>query len=153
MAAQDRMDIVLRPATAADAALLLRWRNDPSTRAQSRRQEPLDWPQLIAPPPGAERETLVAELAGIPVGSMHFDYRAGECELSWTVAPERRGAGIGAAMVQAAMAQVRAEHMTAEIKASNLASQRIAEKLGFACIGEQDGMTVWRRTKPKGRSA
>ena len=59
-----------RPATAADERLLLAWRNDPATRAASRRTEVVDaaaharWLADVLTDP--ERVLLVAERAGEP---------------------------------------------------------------------------------------
>ena len=155
--------IALRPATPADAALLLAWRNDPETRRNSRRQHALSWAELIAAPVGAERATYVGESDGRPVGSVHIDRAAGpdgglRYELSWTVAPGARGRGIGKALVAAALAEAErlggwsgALAIVAMIKPENIASSRIATSLGFIAEGEQDGLVIWRRRGPEGR--
>src|ERR1700722_2452284 len=69
--------------------------------------------------------------------------------MSWTVAPEHRGRGVGAAIVQLAVTRMTGERVFAEIKAANLASRRIAEKSGFRLRGDRDGMLVyWRFCTP-----
>jgi RimJ/RimL family protein N-acetyltransferase len=141
----------LRRATEADAALLLAWRNDPLTRANSRRQHALSWEELITPPPGAIRDTYIGESEGRAIGSIHLDRDSARCELSWTVAPAERGRGWGKALVAAAIAEARASapaggaiDVVAMIKPENHASQRIAESLGFLAEGEHQGLVLWR---------
>ena len=141
------MRLTLRPVREADAALLLAWRNDPETRANSRRQHPLTWAELTVAPPGAHREIFVAEEDGIPIGQATHDYRQDDCELSWTVAPEHRGRGVGTAIVAAAVAAARARLLIAVIKPDNAASARIAERIGFTPVAERDGLSVWRLSK------
>jgi RimJ/RimL family protein N-acetyltransferase len=138
------MTLVLRRAEETDAERLLAWRNDPETRANSRRQHILTWAELIEAAPGTQRETYVGEIDGNPVGSVRLDYTGQDCELSWTVAPESRGHGIGRALVAAAIAQARTNMLIAAIKPDNLASRRIAEALGFTQYGEEQGLEVWR---------
>lgn len=139
------MTLSLRLATEADAPFLLAWRNDPETRANSRRTHELTWPELIeAPVKGVRRETYVAEIDGVPVGSVRLDYEEELCEVSWTVAPTRRRRGIGLGMVRLAVAQCTARVLLAEIKPTNTASRRIAERAGFIEIGEREGFEIWR---------
>jgi Acetyltransferase (GNAT) domain len=70
-------------------------------------------------------------------------------EMSWTVAPEHRGKGVGAAIVQLAVSRMTGERVFAEIKAANFASRRIAEKSGFRLREDRDGMLVyWRGCTP-----
>ena len=53
------------------------------------------------------RRLYVAERQGIPVGTLRVDRRDDACELSWTVAPEFRGRGIGTRMVMMVAASTR----------------------------------------------
>lgn len=143
----DKVTITFRLATTADAPLLLAWRNDPVTRANSRRQHTLSWEELMEAAAGTTLETYVAEDAGVPVGSVRLVYQAGECELSWMVAPEKRRMGYGEAMVRAAVQVAKAPTLIAVIKPANAASLRIAESLGFQQIQERDGLLVWQLKK------
>lgn len=121
----------LRKATMADAKILHRWRNDPLTREQSVNAEEVWWPEhlawLKASLANKSRRLMIAEQDGQPVGTVRIDYGQ-ETELSWTVAPEYRGNGLGKAMVQAALPQ---GPVIARIKADNIASQKIAAQAGF----------------------
>ena len=55
-------------------------------------------------------------------------------EVSITVAPERRGTGIGRAMLQAACAQMAEADIEAAIRPDNLASRKLFESCGFTPI-------------------
>lgn len=119
-----------RPVTMADADLLLAWRNDPETREQSRntsiveRDGHIAW--LKASLSNPTRKLSIAEIDGRPVGTIRTDTSGGVCELSWTVAPQARGKGIGKAMVKAIADEIDIP-VRSEIRANNEASKRIAE--------------------------
>lgn len=141
--------LTLRPACAADAALLLAWRNDAGTRGASHSTRPITpeeharW--LAATLDNPHRQLLVAEEQGVPVGSVRADRDPqGDChELSWTVAPDARGRGIGARMV-GLLVQRLGGAVRAEIKPGNHASMRIAQAAGLHFAGERDGVLHYR---------
>lgn len=134
----------LRPATMNDAGVLFAWRNDPETRANSVNSDPVAWADhcawLKASLANPDRDLLIAELDGMPVGTVRID-RGDETEISWTVSPEHRGKGVAKYMVALASPSGRA---VARIKPANIASQKIAESVGFR-LAEVDGLQVWRR--------
>jgi RimJ/RimL family protein N-acetyltransferase len=138
----------LRRATIDDADLLLRWRNDPLTREASRNsaevsaEEHIAW--LTDSLDRADRKLLVAEENGAPVGVVRADFSDRVWELSWTVAPEARGRGVGKRMVALLAAQI-SEPIRAEIKAANIASARIAEYGGMEFDRRVDGILHYRR--------
>jgi len=127
-------ELSLRRAKLSDAGLLLEWRNDPLTRRMSRNREAIDpaahtsWLEALLRDPA--RQLYVAELGGIPVGTVRADLDQGVWELSWTVAPSHRARGIGARML-AALADLIDDPIRAEVKAGNAASIRIAERAGM----------------------
>lgn len=141
-------DIRLRPATLADADLLLAWRNDPATRAASRdggevaRPTHLEW--LAATLASESRQLYVCEQDGRPVGTLRCDWSGGECELSWTVAPEARGRGIGQRCVALLAAEIAAP-LRATVKAGNDASARIAMAAGMVLEGREGDLLRFRR--------
>lgn len=122
----------LRPAKLEDALLLLAWRNDPLTRAMSQSHDPIDlethtsWldRRLSQADPGL----YIVERGGIAVGTIRID---GE-EISYTVAAECRGQGLGTGMLTLAHAQFGAKQ--ARILRDNLASQRAAQKAGHIVV-------------------
>lgn len=124
-------EIELRKATFADAATLLRWRNDPVTRAMSlsnetvRQGDHLAWLSRVLA--DSRRQLLVGVYDGYPIGTARID-RGGETEISWTIAPEWRGCGFCSALIAAAVPD---GHVVARIKVGNIASQHAAARNGF----------------------
>lgn len=138
----------LRPAVLEDAELLLAWRNDPVTRSSSRNTWPvteaehLAWLRQVLGDPN--RRLFIAEENGVPVGTVRADFDGRAHELSWTVAPEARGRSVGRRMVQLVVGRAGGP-LRAQIKASNLASIRIAETAGMHLAGEREGMLQYER--------
>lgn len=139
--------ITLRRATLDDTQRLFDWRNDPITCANSVNTEPVQWDghvnwlkkSLVS----EDRKLLVAEIDGVPVGTVRYDRHPNGWELSWTVSPEHRGRGVGRKMVQAALDELPAHYAT--IKRENIASQKIAKSVGFA-LSKDDDLQEWVRT-------
>ena len=140
----------LRRATMADAHMLLRWRNDPATRAASHNTDEvsldghLRW--LAATLENPRRDLWIAEDDG-PVGTVRADHSDGVAELSWTVAPERRGHGVGSRMVSLAASQIDGP-IRAEVKVGNEASRKIAESAGMTLEREEGGVLYFARHTP-----
>lgn len=146
--AEDRA-LIFRPAVMDDAARLLSWRNDPETRAQSRSTalvtlaEHQAWLAAVLADPN-RRLFIVEDKSGMAVGTMRFDHQQDETEISWTVAPEARGRGIGRIMVAQALAQTSGVAVAC-IRPGNEASLAIAHAAGFAPAGMRGEMTLWKR--------
>lgn len=143
----------LRDAVLSDAGDLFRWRNDRKTRLWSRDTSDVCWDQHLAwlksTLRNPDRQLLIAEDERGAVGTIRLDLLDGVWQMSWTVAPEHRGKGVGAAIVQLAISRMTGERVFAEIKAANFASRRIAEKSGFRPRGDRDGMLIyWRWCAP-----
>jgi RimJ/RimL family protein N-acetyltransferase len=131
--------LLIRRATLQDALDILRWRNDPLTRSMSRDTTIIDadahlaWFARALEDPS--RLILVAEAAGEKLGMARFDEAGGRWEANINLAPEARGRGLGAPLLQAALG-VFAEvwptmAVEAEIRPENTASIRIFESSGF----------------------
>jgi RimJ/RimL family protein N-acetyltransferase len=135
--------ITLRAASFDDAATLYRWRTDQATRAASHDTTEITFDAhtawLTKPLADPTRTSYIAEHNGLPVGTVRADLRDGVCRLSWTVAPEYRGQGLGTEMVGLLAASIRGP-ITADVKLGNLASIRIAESAGMRLAREQDGI-------------
>lgn len=121
--------IIVRPATADDAALLLGWANEPTTRAAGYHPEPIDpdtHRRWLADRLGAPGRRLYIGLDdGMPVGPVRIDIDAdGRAEVGISVAPAARGRGVGrgllAAGLAAALADTVADAARADADAADL---------------------------------
>jgi len=132
----------------ADAKALFEWRNDPMTRAAShntaeiRFEDHLAWLESSLADPS--RLLYVAEINGEPVGTVRADQSGGTWELSWTVAPSRRGSGIGK-RIASKLALSITDPVRAEVRSGNIASMRIAEHVGMRFAREVDGFLHYER--------
>lgn len=132
-----------KPATLSDARLLWRWRNDPATRRQSGNQNHVPWDthrawlarRLGAPGFGL---WLAVDGNGAPLGQLRLEStRAGRHEVSISVAPGRRGRGIGTAMLRQAPRRLNGKavrRLLARIKPENAASAIAFLRAGFRFI-------------------
>jgi RimJ/RimL family protein N-acetyltransferase len=143
--------VFLRGLLEKDSELLLKWRNHPDTRRNSLHTEEVSpedharWFQnMIINRP---QEVLVATIEGEPVGVIRFDWSPGNdtCEISLTVAPEHRGKGVGFAMAENFIHDMHNVRIVARIKAHNLPSRRIFEKLGFHTIGDDKELLLYAK--------
>jgi RimJ/RimL family protein N-acetyltransferase len=145
--------IVLRRATLADAALLLRWRNDKASRASAFRSE------VVTPDEHARwlsrklddplTVIWVAERESVAVGQVRIDLtdeREGEVDL--TVAPGARGRGYAAEILRLATEALTGLDITAvvaQVRDHNEASLRAFRRAGFVEVQRRPGVIVLRR--------
>lgn len=146
--------MLFRLATMADAGALWRWRNDTETRRWSRLSEPVSWElhvswleSSLARP---DRTLLIAVSDNAPVGTGRLDFEPTGTELSWTIAPERRGRGLGTALVRY-LAAVAGPSAFAAIHAEHAASRHIAEAAGFVVIRTEGVWEHWIRPSDPAR--
>jgi RimJ/RimL family protein N-acetyltransferase len=133
--------VQMRPADDGDTATLLRWRNDPVTRAGSRDTREVGPEQhrawLSATLTAPDRHLLVARDDAGDLGTLRWDrVGAGEWEVSLTVAPERRGRGLAAPLLRAgedwlAEHEPAAHTMLAAVHVDNAPSQRLFDTAGY----------------------
>lgn len=139
-------DLVARSANMRDAAALLDWRNDTTTRLNSRTHEEVSREDHVRWLSGAiaspNRHLLLLEEQGEPVGTVRWDREEGDFweqvwEVSITVAPRHRGRGLAVGMLLAAEKWLREEstgdaiRLIAAIHESNLASRRTFARAGY----------------------
>jgi len=147
--------IWLLPVTWDDSADLLRWRNDPTTRNNSRSnkvvsQEDHDaWMAACMSPAHPKGKVWVADVDGTSVGVIRINL---DLEVSITVAPEHRGKGYAKEMLRQVCAKFQGNYydtycLDAEIKTTNVASQYVFEQCGFKMIS-CDGEYMQYRREP-----
>jgi UDP-2,4-diacetamido-2,4,6-trideoxy-beta-L-altropyranose hydrolase len=139
----------LRRAASDDSRLLWEWANDPTVRSSSFSPSPIPWETHEAWFAEKLRQEkcliLIAEdEQGSPVGQIRFDTRPdGACEVDVSVAPAKRGKGLGEALirrgVQIVLREKRCLGVHAFVKAENQASRRAFESAGFENLGEEVG--------------
>ncbi|MGZ4965951.1 MAG: GNAT family N-acetyltransferase [Limisphaerales bacterium] len=141
------MEIKLRKATLEDANLLLHWRNDPSARRQFGNSnevtwdEHVQWLKLTLQEKISDRILTIAEVAdGRAVGTVRGDLKEnGYYDLSYTVAPEWRGQGIGVAMATRFVSEyLSGKKVQCRVNEGNVASEKIAHALGFAPVSKTE---------------
>lgn len=139
--------MILRPATLADAEILLAWRNDPVTRANSHHETPvmpLDhraWLQRALESPAIR--LYVAEANGTRIGSGRLDlFEFGvTATLSLTVAPAHRGCGYSPQIIQGLRDEAErlgVKVLTATVLPHNIPSLRAFLSAGFVPVGPVD---------------
>lgn len=134
-----------RRATAEDSAALLAWRNHPDTRRLSFDPEVIAaatherWFAAVLADP--DRELLIVERAGAPLGVLRYDIAtgsaAGRARVSVYLVPGLAGQGWGARLLLAGETWLRRHRpdactLEAEIAAANVASVRAFQAAGFA---------------------
>lgn len=128
--------------------MLLEWRNNPATREASHNTalisevEHIQWMTRILA--NENRKLYVAEIDGVPAGTVRVDSEVLGYELSWTVSPMMRNSGIGKTIVSLVGNGI-PESIRAEIKTGNIASIRIAEEAGMVFELEEKGVLHYRR--------
>ncbi|MBL8616171.1 MAG: UDP-2,4-diacetamido-2,4,6-trideoxy-beta-L-altropyranose hydrolase [Deltaproteobacteria bacterium] len=129
----------LRPASMEDAATLFSWANDPAARAASVHSAPVPWEGhlawLQARVDSPQHAIFILEHEGAPAGVVRFADEGARWRLSYSLAPEARGRGLGRALVQRGLLAIAGKGPTAvlaEVKADNIASLLTFRRLGWA---------------------
>lgn len=144
---------MLRKATKEDSQRLFDWRNDAETRQQSLNTALIEWPThehwlaktLVNP----DRQLFIFEENGIPVGTCRIDRETENnhevFELSWAIAPEQRGKGLGKKMLGELLTleELCGKLIKATIKGDNLASVKMVEKFGFHFDRNEKDANIW----------
>lgn len=138
--------LLLRPATAADADLLLEWRNDPTTRAASfssaevPRADHIRWLErkLVDP----DCALLIVEEGGEPVGQVRLERHGETAEVHIALAPEARGRSVGRRALRAAVAEAPAllgvRRVRARVKRENEGSRSAFAAAGFRVAADEE---------------
>jgi UDP-2,4-diacetamido-2,4,6-trideoxy-beta-L-altropyranose hydrolase len=133
----NEIELTHRKATLADCRLYWHWANDPEVRRSAFNSEPISWekhqewfPSRLSDPNSI---LLIFESQYGPVGHIRLDGGAAQRTISYSVARQYRGKGIGKKIMSEMIAASPpfARRFLAEVKKENLASANIFEKLGF----------------------
>ncbi len=142
-----------RRAAMDDARLLWTWANDAETRRNAFSKAPIAYETHVVwlqrrLASETTRLLIFADAIG-PVGQVRFDVAHDVAEVSIVVAPDRRGAGHGRAMLSEALSALRAEHGSrvrprARVLAHNGRSLAMFRAGGFVSMGveRRDGEDV-----------
>jgi RimJ/RimL family protein N-acetyltransferase len=141
------MSLEFRLATEADTELLFQWRNDFQTRKLSLQPEPVPWEGhkewVRASLKNSLRRIYIVMDQGQTVGTLRSDASSDAQmpykELSWTVAPEKRGHGYGRRMLSEFVMKFPGKY-SARIKKENTASIKIAQAAGFSILKEENNV-------------
>jgi UDP-2,4-diacetamido-2,4,6-trideoxy-beta-L-altropyranose hydrolase len=132
----------VRPATMNDAAVMLRWRNDPTTRAVSRdgaiisAQTHNAWLQRTLA--DADRCLLVGQVGNVEIGVIRFDGLGNEeSEVSLYLDPALVGLGLGRWLLRAGEAHLQTlqpvtRTLVATVLDGNVGSQRMFAACGYS---------------------
>ena len=144
----------------ADGVLLWKWRNDPTTRRMFRKSHVIPWQEhaawLAHVLQDPSKTLLIARDAAGPVGVLRFDaVGKGHAEVSINVNPERRGRGLGKAILAAgcryAFGELHLAELSAGIKPDNASSIAIFERVGFHFLGVREGLNTYGLTAERFR--
>lgn len=128
----------LRAATSGDAELLLGWSNEPATRAASFNRDPIaqvDHVRWLDERLRDPDSLLFIGERATPAGQVRFQRDGDEAAISVSVAPECRGRGVAASLVdagvRAAFDRWAVSRIRAEIRRDNVASMAVFADAGF----------------------
>lgn len=146
-----------RLVTLDDAEMLLEWRNDPITRAFSINQDVVEYDDHIAWLNRVLDDEIkddcpkIAEVDGKPIGTIRaVQVGKEDYYLSWSIAPAARGNGYGTKMLQKLVDGFKSgTTFTALIKPDNVASVKMAEKVGFRLRSEGSDLNEYEMIKKR----
>lgn len=143
----------IRLATRADAEILWEWAN--SAREWSLSSDPIPWHDHVLWFEGVlddpNRTIYVGESDGL-VGSVRFDRADDQVEVSITVAPGRRGEGLGRRLLDATCEAYGPAVFVAQVKIDNVASMALFRH--WEPVEEAGGIARFLRgsSEPQGSS-
>jgi len=137
--------VELRRARPEESVILLQWANDPETRRQSFRTDPIALEEHRRWFAEKIREPHVLFLIGMDqdtaVGTLRFEPDGDAALVNITIDPFRRGRGYGSDLLRAgvrfAVEQDYARRFRALVKATNVHSMKCFFNAGFSKVGEQ----------------
>ena len=142
-----RHNLILREAVIEDATNLLEWRNHPSTRRASFDSKPINYSEhmkwLHEKLADEKCVIYIAEHNGHAVGMVRAEEIKDEYELSWVIAPDKRGQGHGKHMLKAILTKLD-KQAYAKIRQDNEASLKMAESSGMYYCQENENFLIYK---------
>jgi UDP-2,4-diacetamido-2,4,6-trideoxy-beta-L-altropyranose hydrolase len=155
----------LRPALLSDMLTYFRWTNDPETRRQSFKTDPVPlkdhiaWFQARHSDPACRLYVLEEE--GEPAGQIRFQREAEGIWISFSVDPRHRGRGLGAELLRFGPVHLRKDEpswsdapVLGAVKPDNAASHKAFLHAGYrkTAEGKESGETLTTYAYPEGKS-
>lgn len=138
-ALETERDISIRKATKNDLLTYFKWANDPEVRQNAINNSPIPlenhsrW--FSARLKSKNALLFLLEKKGIPMGQVRFDKTENSWEIDYSIDKKFRGKGFGEIILKHAILEFRKKHfsddISAKVKHSNTASNRVFEKLNF----------------------
>lgn len=145
--------LYLRKAALPDCERLFLWRNDPGCRANSMNDAPISYEEhsrwFSAKISSPDCHIYICMEGEAAVGQVRLDMEGNTGTVSYSVASECRGRGLGCKMLQMleeAMPQ-EVQQLHAIVREHNIASQRCFEKLGYQRRAGDEGYHYWKNKK------
>lgn len=136
--------VTVRPVTPADCQMVWEWSNDPEVRATAFSTQPILWDDHVRWFDRVCRADdgvffIGEDAAGQPVGQVRFVMVGDSAVITVNVAPDRRGAGMGTALIAAGSGELfavsDAKQIQAFVKPANERSWRAFERAGYHHVG------------------
>lgn len=133
-------NVYLRQADRDDVELFFKWVNDSDVRANSFNTEPILWEshQKWFEKVLADNRVRIYVLMqdNLPVGQVRLAFKDSKWQINYSIVSAYRGQGYGKIILQLAENELIKEghagdNLFAEVKADNIASQRIFTRLGY----------------------
>jgi RimJ/RimL family protein N-acetyltransferase len=143
-------EMVLRPALAGDAEVLLAWRNDPAAvrfSGTGRAIAPAEHRRWLAERLDSPATRIwIGEVDGHGIGRVRLDVTAGLGRISLAVAPTERGRGRATAILHLLLSELRDDvqvvALEARVHPANRASLQAFARAGFRDTGCRDGLRM-----------
>lgn len=154
--------LYLRPATRDDLKLLFDWVNEPAVRQNSFNTSAIsitehsDWLERVLG--DMNTKLFILQEDATPIGQVRLVHDINVWRISYSIALPYRAQGYGKIILQLAENElIRGGHvgekLYAEVKADNIASQRIFKKLGYVVTGSQhDNAYAYTKIVVKGQA-
>jgi len=149
----EAQELTLRKACDDDVGLYYNWVNESQVRRNALNSDLILWPQhqawFRARLADRKSELYVMEARSLPVGQIRFDLSDSEARIDYSIDPTYRGRGWGKRLVALGIDRMCDRGpvvFRAEVKANNLPSAAVFQKLGFSlsALEGNDDLSVFQ---------